>query len=166
REVVERRHTCVRLRSYDGPLIEVTAATDEAFGAALAHATGAPKHWAALQRCAAERGLRLEPAGLHDSTGEAVPTPDEPALYAALDLPLIAAEQRDGTGETDLARRGVLPRPATVDDLRGDLHDHSDWSGDGRMPLAELIAAAERRGWEYLAVTDHAENLRINGLDR
>lgn len=53
-----------------------------------------------------------------------------------------------------------------MDDLRGDLHDHTDWSGDGRMTLRQLLDVAVARRWEYVAVTDHAECLRINGLDR
>jgi DNA polymerase (family X) len=53
-----------------------------------------------------------------------------------------------------------------VEDLRGDLHDHTDLSGDGRDPLEDLVAAAVDRGLEYLAITDHAEDLTINGVSR
>ncbi|MFZ0529294.1 MAG: PHP domain-containing protein [Propionicimonas sp.] len=48
--------------------------------------------------------------------------------------------------------------------LRGDLHTHTAAS-DGTAPLAEMVAAAERLGHEYLAVTDHSPRLRVaNGL--
>ncbi len=53
-----------------------------------------------------------------------------------------------------------------MEDLQGDLHDHSDWSGDGRASMEEMVAAASDRGHRYLAMTDHAENLRINGINR
>ena len=50
--------------------------------------------------------------------------------------------------------------------LRGDLHAHTTWS-DGRASLAEMAAAAEDLGREYLAVTDHSPRLRVaNGLSR
>ena len=45
-----------------------------------------------------------------------------------------------------------------VADLRGDLHTHTDLT-DGIVSLAGMIAAAEARGYEYYAVTDHAPNL-------
>jgi histidinol phosphatase-like PHP family hydrolase len=43
-------------------------------------------------------------------------------------------------------------------DLRGDLHTHTDLT-DGIVSLPGMIAAAEQRGYEYYAVTDHAPNL-------
>jgi histidinol phosphatase-like PHP family hydrolase len=43
-------------------------------------------------------------------------------------------------------------------DLRGDLHTHTDLT-DGIVSLEGMIAAAEARGYEYYAVTDHAPNL-------
>ncbi len=45
-----------------------------------------------------------------------------------------------------------------VADLRGDLHTHTDLT-DGIVSLEGMIAAAEARGYEYYAVTDHAPNL-------
>ena len=47
----------------------------------------------------------------------------------------------------------------------GDLHAHTDWS-DGKATLMEMAEAAEERGYSYLAITDHAKNLKIaGGLD-
>jgi DNA polymerase (family 10) len=43
-------------------------------------------------------------------------------------------------------------------DLRGDLHTHTDLT-DGIVSLEGMIAAAQARGYEYYAVTDHAPNL-------
>jgi histidinol phosphatase-like PHP family hydrolase len=42
--------------------------------------------------------------------------------------------------------------------LRGDLHTHTDLT-DGIVSLEGMVAAAEARGYEYYAVTDHAPNL-------
>jgi DNA polymerase (family X) len=50
--------------------------------------------------------------------------------------------------------------------MRGDLHDHTDLSGDGKDPLEALVAGAVERGRSYLAITDHAEDLRINGVSK
>jgi DNA polymerase (family 10) len=50
----------------------------------------------------------------------------------------------------------------TAADIRGDLHDHTDWS-DGHHSLERLVAAAEARGYEYIVVSDHSRSLTIAG---
>ncbi|USQ80630.1 PHP domain-containing protein [Ornithinimicrobium faecis] len=50
------------------------------------------------------------------------------------------------------------------DQLRGDLHSHSDWS-DGGSPIQEMVASAMELGHDYLALTDHSPRLTVaNGL--
>jgi DNA polymerase (family X) len=90
----------------------------------------------------------------------------EADVYAALDLPWIPAELREDDGEIERAEAGALPDLVTREDLRGDLHDHTDRSGDGRVSMEDLVAAAVDLGLDYLAITDHAENLSINGISR
>lgn len=53
-----------------------------------------------------------------------------------------------------------------LDDIRGDLHLHSERSPDGRMPLQLILAAAVSRGYEYVLITDHTLGLRFGGLGR
>lgn len=166
REVVERAADRVVARTFDGLDVAVTVVAPAATGPASIHATADHRHWAALQRRAGEWSLHLAPDGLRDRSGAPVTAPDEATVYRALGLQPVPAEQRDGGDELDLAARHALPVGAAVDDLRGDLHDHSDWSGDGRMSMEQLLDAAVGRGWSYVAITDHAEDLRINGIDR
>jgi DNA polymerase (family 10) len=64
------------------------------------------------------------------------------------------------------AAAGSLPRLVTEADIRGDLHVHSTWSGDGRSSLDDMVAAAAGRGLAYIAITEHGEDLIINGLSR
>jgi histidinol phosphatase-like PHP family hydrolase len=65
------------------------------------------------------------------------------------------AEQWSGGQEAASVREKDL---IGVADLRGDLHTHTDLT-DGIVSLQGMIAAAEARGYEYYAVTDHAPNL-------
>jgi histidinol phosphatase-like PHP family hydrolase len=65
------------------------------------------------------------------------------------------AEQGSGGQEAASVREKDL---IGVADLRGDLHTHTDLT-DGIVSLQGMIAAAEARGYEYYAVTDHAPNL-------
>lgn len=46
--------------------------------------------------------------------------------------------------------------------LRGDLQMHTRWS-DGSGTVAEMAAAGQERGYEYLAITDHSKGLKIAG---
>ncbi|HET7323376.1 MAG TPA: PHP domain-containing protein, partial [Halococcus sp.] len=50
---------------------------------------------------------------------------------------------------------GELPDLLSVEDVRGDLHTHSDWS-DGGNTVEEMVAGAVEFGHDYLAITDHA----------
>ena len=65
---------------------------------------------------------------------------------------------REDHGEVEAAARGEIPRLVRVEDLRGDLHTHTDLT-DGVASLEDMVAAAARRGYEYYAITDHAPNL-------
>ena len=61
------------------------------------------------------------------------------------------------------AARAILShRPKWAALLRGDLQTHSEWS-DGSGTIAEMAEAAVERGYEYLAITDHAQSLKIAG---
>jgi histidinol phosphatase-like PHP family hydrolase len=75
------------------------------------------------------------------------------AVLAAHVVTTSTSEER-GTG-TIAVVRGT--------DLRGDLHTHTDLT-DGIVSLEGMIAAAEARGYEYYAVTDHAPNLVMQGM--
>jgi putative hydrolase len=47
---------------------------------------------------------------------------------------------------------------------RGDLHCHTDWS-DGGASVIEMGRAAQARGYQYLAITDHSPRITVvNGL--
>jgi putative hydrolase len=58
------------------------------------------------------------------------------------------------------AEAAAVPTSTLRSFLRGDLHCHSDWS-DGTTPIATMLAAAERLGHEYLALTDHSPRLTV-----
>ncbi|HEX6256892.1 MAG TPA: hypothetical protein VFZ70_13890 [Euzebyales bacterium] len=163
REAIDVDNSTATVQTFEGPRVRVTVVPPTRLGLALVHATADSRHWRGLQALATVRSMRLTADAMHGPGETLLDTPDADTVYRALDLQPVPAEQRDGTDELDLARAGRLPRCADVGDLRGDLHD---WSGDGRMTMRELLDAAVARGWEYVAITDHAEDLRINGLDR
>ena len=89
----------------------------------------------------------------------------EEEVYTKLRLPYIPPELREDRGEVAAARKNKLPHLIALGDIRGDLHAHTDWS-DGTVTLAAMAAAAKKRGYGYLAITDHSRRVSIaHGLD-
>jgi len=88
----------------------------------------------------------------------------ETELFAALDLPFIPPELREGMGEIEAAEGGYLPKLIEYADLRGAFHNHTTAS-DGRNTLNEMIGAAEALGWDYIGIADHSKaSFQANGL--
>ena len=89
---------------------------------------------------------------------------DEESLYERLGLQYIPPELREGQHEIERAAAGDIPVLVEKNDIRGDLHAHTNES-DGRDTLMEMALAARAAGLEYLAITDHSSGRGIaNGL--
>lgn len=163
------------LARVEGVPIELRRVDERYLGAQMVMATGSLEHVAAVQQRATTLGWHLDESG-HDwsptrigldiTAGADERFATEAEFYDALGMTWIPPEVRCGGQEIELAANGRLPRLISVDDVRGDLHVHTDLSGDGRDGLEVMVAAAVDRDLEYLAITDHAENLAINGADR
>src|SRR5207302_7709291 len=82
----------------------------------------------------------------------------EEEVYAKLGLAWIPPAMREDRGEIEAAARQEIPRLVRENDLKGDLHTHTDLT-DGVASLETMVAAAQRRGYEYYAITDHAPDL-------
>jgi len=140
--------------------VDLRVVPEAAFGAALMYFTG-------LRKRALDRGLTLNEYSLSEiGSGTVVAASTEADIYHRLNLVWITPELREDTGEISAAESGSLPRPISVGDLRGDLHVHTDWSGDGRSTMVEMLDGAVLSGLDYIVITDHAENLAMNGLSR
>ena len=147
--------------------VDLRVVPEQAFGAALMYFTGSKAHNIALRRRALDRGMTLNEYALSEiDTENAVASKSEADIYHRLDLRWITPEIREDTGEIAASADGSLPDPMHLTELRGDLHVHTDWSGDGRSSLSEMLDAAVVRRLEYIVITDHAEDLTINGLSR
>ena len=163
-EIIGRGDTKTSVLTAAGLQIDLRVVKPSQFGSAILYFTGSKQHNIALRQRAIERGLLLNEYGLEDAdSGKVVAAKTEKAVYRALELPFIPPEMREGIGEIGLDE---LPDLVTLDAIRGDLHVHSTWSGDGRSSLDDMVAAAAERGLDYIAMTEHGEDLRINGLSR
>ncbi|HEY6886766.1 MAG TPA: DNA polymerase/3'-5' exonuclease PolX [Solirubrobacter sp.] len=145
-----------RVRTHSGVKVDLRVVEPNQFGNVLQHFTGSKAHNVQLREAAVRRGLHVSEYGiLDDETGETLRCATEEEVYERLGYAWIPPELREGRGELEAARNGSLPQLITLDDLRGDLHCHTTLS-DGRQTLDQMAEEALRRGWEYLAVTDHS----------
>jgi len=144
--------------------IDLRVVPPESIGAAMQYFTGSKEHNVRLRAMAVRKGLKVNEYGVYsvedDATSLGGRTEDE--VYAALGLPWIPPELREGAGEIELARKGQLPRLVELSDIQGDLHTHTRLT-DGAHTLAQMVQAAAERGYAYLAITDHSQALGITG---
>ncbi|MGN6168873.1 MAG: DNA polymerase/3'-5' exonuclease PolX [Solirubrobacteraceae bacterium] len=146
----------VRLRLHTGLQVDVRIVAPDQFGNLLQHLTGSKQHNMALRDAAVRKGLHVSEYGvLDDNTGTTHRCATEDEVYRLLGLEYIEPELREDRGELEAAARKTLPDLIEHDDLKGDLHCHTDAS-DGTASIAEMADAARDAGYDYLAITDHS----------
>lgn len=149
----------------EGLQVDVRTVAPDQLGSALLYFTGSKTHNIQLRQLALDREWLLSEYGLFEGDRVVASTTEE-AIYQALGLAFIPPPLREGGGEIKAAADGELPDLVTRADIKGDLHYHSDRSGDGRSSLEEMAEAAIGAGYQYVAFTDHGEDLAINGSSR
>ncbi|MFI9583844.1 DNA polymerase/3'-5' exonuclease PolX [Streptomyces sp. NPDC052236] len=165
-EVVAQGEKKTSVRTTTGLQVDLRVLPPASWGAGLLYFTGSKAHNIRIRELAVRQGLKLSEYGLFDAeSGESVTSETEEAIYARLGLPWIAPALREDRGEIAAGLRGELPDLLTEQDIRGDLHTHTDFT-DGLAPLEDMISAAAARGYAYYAVTDHAPNLYMQRMTR
>lgn len=144
-----------------GLQVDLRVVEEGSFGAALAYFTGSREHNIKLRELARQAGLKINEYGIfRASDDKKLGGEKEEDLYRLLGMQYIPPELREDTGEIEAAKEGRLPSLVALADIKGDLHVHSRWS-DGSHTFEELIDAARKRGYEYIAITDHTKGLGI-----
>jgi len=186
-EVILSGKTKTSYLTLEGLQVDVRVVAPEQFGAATLYFTGSKAHNIALRQRAIDRGWLLNEYGLiekpedeedgddaaaggtkaDEATDAAAPvviaSRTEKEIYAALELDFVPPPMRESTGEVEAAADKSLPNLIERKHIRGDLHYHTDRSGDGRSTVAEMVKVGAAAGYEYLAITDHGVDLAING---
>jgi len=154
-----------------GVQCDLRVVSDSEFPFALAYFTGSKEHNIVMRQRAIQRGLRLNEYGLFRSKEETrdpkllEPCRDEAEIFQKLGLVYVPPELREDSGEFTAAEKNDLPRLIEWTDLKGSLHNHSNWS-DGRNTIEEIAEYMEDLGLEYWAITDHSKSsFQANGLD-
>jgi DNA polymerase (family 10) len=114
-----------------------------------------------MRERAAKKGLKItEYSILQEKSEKKLGGKKEEDIYTVLGMDYVEPEMREDRGEIEAALSRELPALITVKDVRGDLHVHSDWS-DGSHSIEEIAREAQKRGYEYIALTDHSKGLGI-----
>lgn len=164
-EIVGSGETKTTFLTREGMQVDVRTVKPGQMGSALLYFTGSKSHNIALRQRAIDRDWLLNEYGLFQDD-EVIASASEDEIYQSLDLQFIPPTLRENAGEVEAAATGELPRLVGRGDIRGDLHYHSNRSGDGRSSLEEMVEAAISNAYQYVAFTDHGENLAINGSTR
>ncbi len=163
KEVVQREEDRMKVLTRWGVAVELLAAPAEEYWPTLLWSTGNREHYRQLQLLAQSRGLELNRRGIRCRDGKYFPAEGEEELYRHLGLPLIPPELRENRGEIEFClQAGRLPELVRLQDIKGDLHLHTSWS-DGVNSLEQVIEYARKKGYRYIAVTDHSPSLKIAG---
>jgi DNA polymerase (family 10) len=171
-EVTAHGETKSSVRFEGGMQADLRVVPSEQFYFALHHFTGSKDHNVRMRQKALSLGLSLSEWGLRpeeekDSSRKAGPVEanSEEDIFKALGLQYVPPSLREGMGEVEAAERNELPELLEFSDLKGCFHNHTTAS-DGRNTLEEMAEEADRRGWEYLGISDHSKaSFQANGLD-
>jgi len=153
----------VRLR--EGFDMDIRVLPKRVYGAGLQYFTGSKEHNIVLRKLAINKGLKLSEYGLFRGP-KTIASETEEGIYKALGLQWIPPEIREDTGEIELAQKEKLPKLIDYNDIKGDLHCHTNWSRKEYPSIVELAKNSQKMGYQYVGIADHTKFLRIeNGLD-
>jgi len=141
--------------------VDLRVIPPESYGAALQYFTGSKEHNVKLRTIGVKAGYKLNEYGLYRREDDSlVEAEDEAKIYEALGMRWMPPELRENTGEIEAAIEDKLPELVTLEDIRGDLHVHTDYS-HAIDPLEDMVEKAVEMGHQYMAITDHSQSLAI-----
>jgi DNA polymerase (family 10) len=161
KEVLAKGDTKSSVRLSNNIQVDLRVVQKASWGAALQYFTGSKEHNVAIRKLAISKGMKISEYGLFDrDSGKEITAADEVEVYRMLGLQYIPPELREDRGEIPAALKGKLPELIGYGDLKGDLHCHTEWS-DAFPKIEEVWKKAKDLGYEYVAITDHSQSLRI-----
>ncbi|MDP3973704.1 MAG: DNA polymerase/3'-5' exonuclease PolX [Candidatus Daviesbacteria bacterium] len=140
----------------------------DSYGALLQHSTGSKSHNIKLRTLAIEKGLSLSEYGVRKTSNKLVKTKTEEEFYKLLGMSVPPPELREDTGEIEAALEHKLPKLVELDDIKGDLHLHSNFPiekpshAPGVDSIEKIIEKAEELDYEYVGISDHSPSFNLS----
>jgi len=164
KEVLASGETKASMIVEGGTQIDLRVVEEDSYGAALQYFTGSKGHNIHLRGIAKAKGIKINEYGAFKGEKK-IAGKEEKDIYRSLGMDWIEPELREDRGEIEAAQKGRLPELLQESEIKGDLHVHSKWS-DGTSSIEEIAQAAQKRGYQYVAICDHSKSLKIaHGLD-
>jgi DNA polymerase (family 10) len=160
-QILAKGETKSSVRTKDDVQVDCRVVEEKSFGAALLYFTGAKNFNIKLRQLAIKKGLKINEYGVFKKD-KFVGGKTEEEIFKILGMSYIEPELREDTGEIELAQEFKLPKLIELKDLKGDIHVHSKWS-DGGNTIEEIVKACQRKGYSYVAITDHSQSLKVAG---
>lgn len=144
--------------------VDLRAVPEASYGAALHYFTGSKEHNIEIRKMGSEKGLKINEYGVFQDDRR-IAGKTEKEVFEQVGLPYIEPELRENRGELEAAKNNKLPQLIESEDIRGDLHVHTNET-DGRSSLEEMAQAAAAKGYQYLAICDHSQRVSVaKGMD-
>jgi DNA polymerase (family 10) len=158
-QIVARGETRSTVILRSGVQVDLRVVPQVSYGAALMYFTGSKEHNIAVRKIGLAKKLKINEYGAFRGE-QRVAGRTEDEVYAKIGLPFIEPELREDRGEIEAAQKGRLPKLIELRDIRGDLHVHTQRT-DGHDTIEELVEAARKRGYDYIAITDHSKHVTV-----
>jgi len=159
KDVLAEGETKSSVRTKEDVQVDCRVVEQKSFGAALLYFTGSKNFNIKLRQLAIKKGLKINEYGVFRKE-RFVAGRTEEEVFKLLGMAYIEPELREDTGEIALAQKFKLPKLIEPKDLKGDLHVHSKYS-DGGNSIEELVDACRKKGYSYVAITDHSQSLKV-----
>ncbi len=160
-DILAEGQTKASVRTKEDIQVDCRVLEEKSFGAALLYFTGSKNFNIKLRQLAIRKGLKINEYGVFRKN-KFVAGKTEEEIFKLLGMAYVEPELREDNGEIELAREFKLPPLIELKSIKGDLHVHSQWS-DGDDTIEEVTHACQKKGYTYVAITDHSQGLKIAG---
>ncbi len=160
-KIVSRGETRSTVITRSGAQVDLRVVPEEDYGAALLYFTGSKAHNITIRKLAVAKGLKINEYGVFKKMdNKRLAGKTEEDVYKKIGLSYIEPELREDSGEVEAARKNGLPKLVELEDMRGDLHTHTNLT-DGHYTLSQMAEAAKEKGYEYIGNTEHSKHVTI-----
>lgn len=157
--IISHGDTRSSVRLQNGLQVDLRVVEPDSYGAALHYFTGSKEHNLAVRQMARKHDLKINEYGVYRDNKPIAGTTEQ-QIYELFDMDFVPPELRENQGEIEAALEHRLPDLLAIDDIKGDLHSHTN-ATDGQADLATMAQTAADKGYQYLGITDHTKRLTV-----
>lgn len=160
-KIIEKGPTGASLLLTNGRQVDLRVQEEDSYGAMLQYFTGSKNHNIKLRTYALTKKCSLSEYGIKEGKkGTIRKFSSEEAFYGHLGLQYVPPELREDRGEVEAAVRHKLPTLVKEDEIKGDLHIHTNFDLEsshdlGMDSLEEILDKAASLGYSYIGISDH-----------